>query len=500
MTFHPPLPFAVSLAIALAVVAAWAFLAWRRREAWWSLLLRTLAMAAALLALANPSRFAPPAGGAGKANLTVLVDASASMKGRFAPAKEWLAAAEAQVPANLTVLDLEGRPFTAATAPEAAQSDLLAALRSANGADAVLLISDGRATAIPAGDWLAALPADLGGAPVFAAPVGDAKEAQMAPGAITLEAWAGADVAHPREAVDVWAQVSGAPGTLVRVEWRGFAEPLHGEAVIPACGVAVLTQSARVPAEARSLLKAQVAATAGEQTARFEWALAIAPTPARVLLLEGAPNLRTRDAARALAGDSRIRLTSVQDVGPRRLVQSGGVSVPSFPRALTGKELAEVDVLVLGRRTETFFPDALSRDALASFEARGGKVMRLGEMSDVSWHMGSSQPRQAADAILRLAFGDALPEQVPPLPKADPMARELADTRPNPAFLAAVCEATGGRLLANRDLAPLRAALAQRPVSGAQASRPLIPRIWLLLAVAACLGLEWFLRKREGRA
>ena len=82
------------------------------------------------------------------------------------------------------------------------------------------------------------------------------------------------------------------------------------------------------------------------------------------------------------------------------------------------------------------------------------------------------------------------------------MAREMADTRPNPALLETLCEATGGRLLAGDDFAPLTQELArlQPAEAGESEFEPAFNRLWLLAAFIGLLAADFALRRRRGQA
>lgn len=368
LTFEPLVP--PSLWAALAVVAApvLAWYGWRRpgglsRARWTAILaLMTTGMALVLLILLNPTWIESVPPPAGKPRLTLLVDASASMKTADLPGSKTRFQCAAEVAGELSrrlgdQFEVQALSFAELAAPadpqnlaaisaDGAQTDLAAAIQASvqeyrPQGQAIALLSDGIHNAAGGSEnVLAAVrTARAMAAPVYTHTIGgDAGVRDLA-----VEVNTPQELAFVGQNVTVEARLihRGLPGGRTRVAlMQDGAELSRQEVTLPSEGAA--TARFEISRPLAGLFRYEVRADvipgeAADGNNRAPIVLRVVDEPIRVLLLEGKPYWDGKFLMRTLAADPLAELDCVIKLTNGRLVrQSLGTERPSSSQPAVG--------------------------------------------------------------------------------------------------------------------------------------------------------------------
>ncbi|MEW6251112.1 MAG: hypothetical protein AB1716_10730 [Planctomycetota bacterium] len=453
LSFEPLLPPALWLTLAALLIALLAWYAARRpsripRSRWaGALLLSALAAGVVLLVLLNPTWNEEEPPPAGKPQLTILLDASASMatpdadagatrfQAAAAPAQQMIENLSGAFDVRLWTFDTQPAPagITELAGREAAGAltDVAGALRAALDRDqpagaAVALLSDGIHNAGDRQDVLeAARLAKALAAPVYTLTFGGAQDVRD----VAVEFTSAQELAAAGQKVPVRVIVRqrGLAGAVARVVLR------HGPAEVGRAEVALADAATEARFDVQQAAvglyryEAEVQpfpeeVTRVNNTATF--VLRAVDQPIRVLVLEGKPYWDTKFFLRTLAADPLIELHSLVRLTDNRVMQrtlprampagATAASAPAAtgaaartedwriiadPNAALGADglLRDTQVVVLGRSAELFLSEAVlarlrawvARDGGALVCYRGAPVtqvnQQLARLLPVQW-------------------------------------------------------------------------------------------------------------------
>ncbi|MBI2191262.1 MAG: VWA domain-containing protein [Planctomycetes bacterium] len=418
----------ILIALAILRVAAERRQAGLRRQAP-ALLLRLLVLAGLLLVALNPTALLQRSN-PGIPRLLILLDTSASMSYRDEGGRGRLEAAlgvlqdspavqalEASFLMEARAFDAQAKsvdlhrvePAMAAGKASDIRTALVEAVRGLQerpGPAAILLVSDGRATAEDTLD--AARLALAASIPVYGwclgGPVPRKDVGLQIPSPETL-AFSGSDAILTAE-----LSQSGYPRQSFRVELLREDQVLDACEAQPAEGAAAVVRfRVHEPQPGEHRYRFRAPAQPGEadllnnERAAF---LQVLDEKVRVLLAEGQPHWDTKFLVQALRNDPHVDLTAVYRLGPDKffgLVSAGGQQrreeADLFPRS--DEALMAYDVVLFGRGCESFF-DSATEARLTKFvaergggivfargKAYNGRFLPLARFEPVSWGPGA---------------------------------------------------------------------------------------------------------------
>jgi hypothetical protein len=463
-TYRPLLSEWLIAALVVAALATLAIGLWRDRTRWLRTrlglgLLRVVAIAGLGWILLGPSVAIPQPTGDALPSLTVLVDASKSMREPMdgprgagertsqgettqptQPSRwqtlqrQWLeksAIGKLAPHANVrwrrfagTVEPASAQALQRAT-PEGEATLLFDALQQVVRADGettaglspgpVLILSDGHDTERSASPQLARQ-LKKRGQRIYAAPFGQGDQtAQLA-----VQAWPGSDRVFEDETVTLTADVRhrGYAGRPVRVTLEHEGRVIDQQSITmnqnisrrvtfevepsTAPGEASTTRVYHIavtPADKGELM-ATSALTGSKQSRRAPVFVEVSNERLQVLLLEGEPYWDSRAFARVLRQHAQIALTAMFQLGDQRklVVKQGDGPSRSALGALELNTLKQFDVIALGRRIERFFSPA-EADRLAQY-VRGGGALVLVRGRPVDAEANDTEAARALSRVL----------------------------------------------------------------------------------------------------